>query len=179
MNSFTRLFKNFPKTIRTTLFPEQFFMGYSWQRVPNTLYVMKTAPQYSLLHLFKFCSTLLSCFLQPLPQLLFLISCFFDWLGDRATFDMLFHLMILWIYKCRALVPQYHNNLDMYSMQQDVKFTEVWHIIWFFASTLIWYHTHIHTKIHSTLRPIDWCTHISIHLHHRPCAQSSCLYYTE
>ena len=142
-------------------------MGYSWQRVPNTLYVMKTAPQYSLLHLFKICSTLLSFFLQPLPQLLFFISCFFDWLGDRATFDVLFHLMILWICKCRALVPQYHNNLDMYSMQQGVKYTQI-HT-----------NTHIHTKIHSTLRPIDWRTHISIHLHHRPWAQSSCLCYTE
>ena len=27
-------------------------------------------------------------------------------------------------------------------IQQGIKFTEVWHITGFFASTLIWYHTH-------------------------------------
>ena len=39
-------------------------------------------------------------------------------------------------------------------MQQGVKFTEVWHIMCSFASTLIWYHTHIQTYIntHNTLR---------------------------
>ena len=33
-------------------------------------------------------------------------------------------------------------------MQQGVGFTEVWHIMWFFAGTLIWYHTNKHTHTH-------------------------------
>ena len=35
-------------------------------------------------------------------------------------------------------------------MQQSVKFTYVWLIMWFFAGTLIWYHirTHTHTQRH-------------------------------
>ena len=47
----------------------------------------------------------LLCHLQPLPPLIFLLSCFFGWMGDRVTFDVLFYLMILWIYTCRALEP--------------------------------------------------------------------------
>ena len=47
--------------------------------------------------MFRFCPT-------P-PPLLLLLLCFYGWMGDRATFDVLFCL-ILWIYKCRALVPE-------------------------------------------------------------------------
>ena len=48
-----------------------------------------------------------SMFLQHLPPLLILLSCFFDWMGDRATFDVLFYSMITWMYPCRALGPLY------------------------------------------------------------------------
>ena len=48
-------------------------------RVPNVLY-----PTF-----LKFCPTLLPHCLQRSPQLT--LFCFFDWIGDRATFDMLFH----------------------------------------------------------------------------------------
>ena len=47
----------------------------------------------------------------------------------------------------------------MCSMQQDVKFTEVWHMWFFLALWLNIPDIHIHTKIHSPLRPIDWHTH--------------------
>ena len=79
-------------------------MGHRWQRVPNTPPVMKT-PYVAYPTFLKFYITPLSRFLQPLPPLLFLMSCFFDLMGDCATFDALFHLMILSIYKCRALTP--------------------------------------------------------------------------
>ena len=49
-------------------------------------------------------------------------------------------------------------------MQQGVKFTEVWHIMWFLTSTLIWYHTHKDTK--HTQELIDWHTHKNTYLHH-------------
>ena len=42
----------------------------------------------------------LPCCLQPLPSLLFLLSCFFGCMGDRPIFDVLFYLMTLWIYTC-------------------------------------------------------------------------------
>ena len=59
-------------------------MGHSWQRVPSTP-VMKT-PLYHLSHLFKVLSNLsFRCF--QLPPLLFLMSCFFDWMGERALFN--------------------------------------------------------------------------------------------
>ena len=50
----------------------------------------------------KFHPTPFSRCFQPSPPLLFLMSCSFDLMGDSATFDVLFHLIILWIYKCRA-----------------------------------------------------------------------------
>ena len=47
---------------------------------------------------------------SPLPSihthtLLFLLSCFFGWMGNCATFDVLFYLIVLWIYTYWALVP--------------------------------------------------------------------------
>ena len=30
----------------------------------------------------------------------------------------------------------------------SVRFTEVWHIIWFFTGTLVWYHTYTSTQTH-------------------------------
>ena len=42
---------------------------------------------------------------QTFPPPLFLLPCFFDLLSDCATSDVLFYLMILWIYAWQALVP--------------------------------------------------------------------------
>ena len=39
----------------------------------------------------------LSCQSNPYSQLFFLSSCFFGWMGDH-TFNVLFYLMIIWIY---------------------------------------------------------------------------------
>ena len=91
------------------------------------------------------------------PQLFFLLSCFFDWLGDHATFDVLFYLMLTWIYTFQALVPRYENDLDMCFMQQGIRFTEVWHIMWFFIGTLIWYHKH--TTTHTAHSRVSGLTH--------------------
>ena len=68
-------------------------------------------------------------FPQPPPQLIFLLPCF--------TFDLLFYLMILWIYKHWALIPA------VCFMQKGINFTEVWHNV-FFGSALIWSHTRAH-----------------------------------
>ena len=77
------------------------------------------------------------CHLQVPPLLLFLLSCFFGRLGDRATFGVLFHFV--------------------HFMQQGVKFT-VFDTMWFFAITLIWYCTHHH---------IWYCTHQHTHTHRK------------
>ena len=75
------------------------------------------------------------------------MSCFFDWISDPATFYVQFYLLILWIYTCWALVPCHmiyartYKDLAIWSMQQGVKFTEVWYMMLFFTGTLIWYHT--------------------------------------
>ena len=42
---------------------------------------------------------------NPQPPLLFLLSCFFGWMGNHTTFDALFYLKIIWIYTCQSLVP--------------------------------------------------------------------------
>ena len=59
--------------------------------------ILPTSPS-----LFQILSTLplppLSCHLQPPSPLLFLLSCFFGWVGDHTTFKVLFYLMIKWIY---------------------------------------------------------------------------------
>ena len=102
---------------------------------------MKT-PLYCLppLPFFQFCPT-------P-PPLLFLLSCFFGWMSDHATFDVLFYLMITWIYTCRALVLQYQKDLDVCFLQQGIKFTEVWHIMCFLL--VLWFDiTHTNTQTHT------------------------------
>ena len=47
------------------------------------------------------------CHLQPPPQLFFLLSCFFGWMGDHASFDVLFYYnMNLHITSLGTLVPE-------------------------------------------------------------------------
>ena len=69
-------------------------------------YFMKTSPILpTSLPLFQILSTTpsstphlpLSCHSNPYSQLFFLSSCFFGWMGDH-TFNVLFYLMIIWIY---------------------------------------------------------------------------------
>ena len=114
-------------------------------------------PSYIAYPLFQILSNPPPCHLQPLPPMLFLLSCFFDLMGDCVTFDVLFCLMILQIHTCQTLVPQYQKDLDVCFMQQDLTFTEVWDM-WFFAGTLIWYYTHTNTHPYTqhTQGPVDW-----------------------
>ena len=112
---------------------------------------------------FKFCPTP-PLYLQPPPPMLFLLSNFFDWMGCRATFDVLFYLVILCIYSCWVSWYLCNRRTLLCFIQQDVKFTEVWHIMQFLAGTLIWYHTDTQTKTYSTFRgPINWHTHKNIY----------------
>ena len=61
----------------------------------------------------------------------------------------------------------YHKDVAVCFMQQGIKITEVWHIMWYFVVNLIWYHTHTkntYTQKHTrhTQGPTDWHTHINI-----------------
>ena len=116
--------RNFPR-LSEHLFFQNSSLWFIVGRGFLTSLVLWKPPLYCLTTFLKFCSTPLSV-ASNLHAMLFLMFCFFDWMGDRAKFVVLFHVMILWIYKCRALVPQYQNDLAMCF-------------------------THIHTKMHSTL----------------------------
>ena len=106
---------------------------------------------FPTLPLFQFFFSVLPCCLQsvctPTDQSVVLALWLNRWLRHVCV---LFYSMISWMYTCRALGPW------CIFMQQAVKFTEVWHMMWFFVCTLIWYHTRIHTythtKTHSTPR---------------------------
>ena len=41
------------------------------------------------------------------------------------------------------------------------QFTNIYHMIWFFANTVIWYYTLINEDMQHIQRPIDWNTHIA------------------
>ena len=131
-------------------------MSHSCQRVPNILYVMKN-PNIPYLTFLKFCPTPLPCCLQPSPSLLFLMSCFFEWMGDLSTFNVLLHLMILWIYKCHTLYLRNRQTLICFRGLTN-------NVFFYWYSDLISHthtHTYIHTKIHSPVRLIDWHNHIN------------------
>ena len=98
----------------------------------------------------------LPCHFKPPIPMFFLLSCFFDRMADRTTLDVLFYLMIIWIYTCSALVPYYQKDLDMCFMQKASSLLRS--ETCFFTGTLIWYHTHKHTQ--HTQRPVDWHAHI-------------------
>ena len=70
-----------------------------------TPYFIKTLLYYLRLIFQILSNPLFPVRLQPPRPLLILLSCFFGWMGDRATFDVLFYLMIPWIYRCWVLWP--------------------------------------------------------------------------
>ena len=75
----------------------------------------------------------------PPPQSF--VPCFFDWMDDCATSDVLFFTN--WYYgstHCLGTLVQQEYPSVFYATSCHV--TEVSHTTWFFANTLIWYHTH-------------------------------------
>ena len=71
-------FQGFFLDYQNILFPEQLFMGHSWQRVSNTAYVLKN-PLYCLPTFFKFCPTPLSVASNFQPPAIFHVL--FLWLN--------------------------------------------------------------------------------------------------
>ena len=117
--------------------------NHSWQRVPNP-YILLRPTILPTLTFFKFCPT-------PSPTstpLLFLLHCFFGWMGDSATFAALFYVMILLINTCRALVPKYQNDLVMWFMfyARRQVYWDLTHYVFLLAPWFDMTHTYKDTK---------------------------------
>ena len=90
---------------------------------------------------FKFCpipSPQLTCHLQPPPQLFFLLSCFFGWMGDHTTFDVLFYLMIYWstMSSLGNLVPE-GPWCVFYATRSQVYWGLTYNVVFYWYSDLI------------------------------------------
>ena len=100
------------------------------------------SPILFTLPFFKFCPS-------PSPTstpLLFLLPCFFGWMGDHATFAVLGYTMISWIY---IYVKLWYNSTRKTLLSVlCIKVSRRPDTLWFFTSTLILYHLHIqrHTR---------------------------------
>ena len=85
----------------------------------------------------------------PIPTVFFscLVS-FAEWVIITAHFTY-------W-----QLVPDLSTRRTlMCFMQQGIKFTEVWHIMWLFTGTLIWYQTRRQTQTHTAHSGTSRLTH--------------------
>ena len=90
LNSFTTLFKGFSQTIRTPLFQSS-YLSFIVARVLVTHPMLCKTPYIPYPNFFKFCPTPVTNRFQASSPLLFLRPCFFGWMGDCATFDVLFY----------------------------------------------------------------------------------------
>ena len=152
--------------------------SHSWERGPNPIfYVTKTLPILSTpsplfanfvqLSLPPFTAPLqlspppLLLSPQPPTPLLFLLSCFFGWMGDQGVLlnDIMDLLMPSLRYDLRCVLCNKVSNL----LRSDTCVFLL--VLWFDI-----------TQTHSTHRPVDWHTHINIYLHQLLCAHSSYLY---
>ena len=115
---------------------------------------------YCLFRLFQMLKKKISCHLQPPPSLFFLLPCFFSWMGDNTTFDVLFYLMIISIYTCQALVSLYQKDLDVGFVQKasSLLSSDTYNL----GQIHLISHTQTHKHAQHTLGPVDWHTHIDI-----------------
>ena len=121
----------------------------------------------------------------PLPHfhqrslpLLIMLPFFQGWMGDPAVFDVLFYLMISWMYTCRALRPW----CMFYATMRQVYWVLTPDVAFFLYSDLIsdiHTHKHTHKDTQHTSGPVDWRTHVNVYLHQVLCAHSSYLYCNE
>ena len=130
--------------------------------LPHTLIILPTHSSS-----FQILSTHIPPSPPPLPQappntqtLLFLLTYFIGWMGDRATFDVLFYLIImgLKIMSLSTIVSE-RPCYVFYAKKCHVYWVLTYS--WLFTSTLIWYHTHKNTQ--RTQKLIDWQTHVNIY----------------
>ena len=104
---------------------------------------------------------------QPLTSLLFLLPCFFGWnsmgwMSDRATFDVLHYLMVL--YTCQTLVPE-RPCCVFYATRHQVYWGLTNNVVFLLVLWLDATHSHTKKDRQHTQGPRDWHTHIYIHIY--------------
>ena len=107
---------------------------------------------------------------NPQPHCSFCCLFLFGWMGDRATFDVLFYLMISWMYTCRALGPW----CMFYATRRQVYWVLTRNVVFCWYSNLT-----SHTQTHTAYSGASRLTYVNIYLHQLLCARSSYLYYIE
>ena len=136
-------------------------------------------PLYYLPHFFQILSNPpLPCRLQPRLPLLFLLSCFFGWMSDRATLDVLFYLMIY--FRSTHVEPWYLSTRMTLMCALATRHQVYWgmtHNVGFCRYSNLISHTHKVRPYNEG--PVGWHTHKNTYLHHLLCAHSSYLYYIE
>ena len=162
-------------------------MSHSWERVPELPYFMKIpCIAYPL---FKTLSNPLLYHPQTLSLLLFLMFCFFGWISDRATFDVILHNDIMDLYISSLGILESEGSCYVFYATRCPGYWGLTYNVffcWYFdliSHTHTYTHTHTHTHTHKytqqTQGPIDWHTHINISYQHLSCSHSSYLYYIE
>ena len=139
------------------------YSSHSWQRGPNPPILWRPPPPQLLYYLPlpfpNFVQPPLLWCLQFPPPLLILLSCFFGWMGDHTTFDVLFYLMISWMYTCRALGPW----CVFYATRCQYYWGLTHNVVFCWYSDLISHkHTHKLKDKQHTQGSVDWHTHINI-----------------
>ena len=78
----------------------------------------------------------------PQNPLLFLLLCFFYWMDNYTTADVLFQLIKLWIYT--FIVPWHHKELAVYFMQQGISFlwSNAWHSFLWYSDLILYWQRH-------------------------------------
>ena len=119
-----------------------------------TLLIYEEPPILLIPHFFNF-------FQPPAPPFFprYLLPCFFLWMCDCATLNVLFYFTIRQTYTCWALVSQYQRHLVVCFRKQGINnFTVgLTHRTWLLLA-LIWYHTHKH--IYTSHRGTNWPAYI-------------------
>ena len=147
---------------------------YSWQRGPNLPYLWKFR-LYCLSPLIASNPPLLSPSTST-PATLSVVLFFWlnGWSRHIWCSILLNDVMDLHMSSLSILVPEGHWCM-FYATRRQVYWGLTHNVV--FAGTLIWYHTHTNTQ--HTQGPLDWDTHINIHLHHLLRSYGSYLYYNE
>ena len=114
------------------------------------LYCLPTLPPFFEIFSIPRC---LPCCLEPPAPLLIMLSCFFGWMGDCATFGVLFYLMRSWMYPCRALGPW----CVFYATRCQV-YWGLTHVAFCWYSDLI-SQTQTHTQTHTAYSGASRLTH--------------------
>ena len=119
------------------------FLYHSWQRGPNSLILWRPT-HYIAYPLF---SNIVLKYIhrQPPPPLLFLFSCFIDWMGDH----LLTGIMDLYMSSVVTLVPEAPWCVFYATTRHQVYWGLPNNVIFCWYSDLI---SHTHTNTHSTLR---------------------------